>query len=108
MESSSGRTRSPRLEIERRGVHAVAQPRRLGAVVEDVAEVRAAAAAEDLGARGEEAAVLFRLDARLRQRRPEARPTRPRIELGLRAKQGMAARAADIGAGLVMVPVLSR
>src|SRR4051812_17236753 len=39
-----------RLEVERRGVDAVAQPRRVGAVVEDVAEVRRALRAVDFRA----------------------------------------------------------
>src|SRR5262249_4763919 len=63
-----------RLEVERRRVHAVALPRRLRAVVEDVAEVAAAAAAEDLRAPHHEAAVVFVRNAFGRDRLGEARP----------------------------------
>src|SRR4029453_11396075 len=47
----------PASELERGAVHAVAQPRGLRAIVEDVAQVAAAAPAVHLGARREEAAV---------------------------------------------------
>src|SRR5438045_3209120 len=39
-----------RLQLQRRRVHAIAHPRRLGAVGKDVAQVRIAAGATDFGA----------------------------------------------------------
>ena len=111
----SGRTesverphRSPRPEVERRRVHAVAQPRRLRPVVEDVAEVRVAAPAEHFRAGEEEAAVLVRLHARRRAGRREARPAGARVELRLRVEEGVAAGGAGVDARGVVVPVLAR
>src|SRR4051812_6898858 len=103
----SGR-RSTGLEVERRGVHAVPQPRRLGPVVEDVSEVRAAALAEDLRARHEEAAILVGHHALLGGGRPEARPSRSRIEFRLRLEELVAARRAEVVPERVLVPVLAR
>ena len=56
------RTSPLRVELQRAAVDAVAQAGRVRAVVEDVAEVGVAAAAVDLGALHEKAAVLLGLD----------------------------------------------
>src|SRR5512144_1015751 len=99
---------SPRAEVERRGVHAVPQARRLRTVLEHVAEVRAAAPALDLGARHEEARVLPRLHAPGRGRRGEARPAGAGLELRLRLEQRVAATGARVGSRPVVIPVLAR
>src|SRR6185503_3663565 len=97
-----GRKRSPRLECERGRVHAVAQTGRLRPVVEDVPQVRVAAAAENLGPRQEGAIVLVRLHARGRGGSREARPPGAGFELGLRVEEGVAAGRAGVHAWIVV------
>src|SRR5581483_376330 len=75
------------------------------AVVEDVAQVRAAARAVDLGPAHSVARVLLGLDGARRRRLPEARPARPRVELLTGREELRAARGAEILARLVVVPV---
>src|SRR5262249_42529126 len=94
-------------EAQRHRVHAVAQAGRRRAVVEDVAEVRAAAAALDLDAREAEQVVLLGVDQLLAQRRPEARPAGAGVELGGRREQRVAAGDADVGADALEVLVLA-
>src|SRR3712207_5359261 len=67
-----------RVELEGAGVDAIAEPGRVRAVVEDVAQVAAAARAVHLGAPHEERVVLLRLDRRLVERLEEARPAASR------------------------------
>ena len=64
------------------GVHAVAQSRRLRTVIEDVAEVRVAFAAQDFGALHEERSIANGANVLGSYWRPEARPSGVRIELG--------------------------
>jgi adenylate cyclase len=78
-------SRRRRLETHRHPVHAIAQACWLGAVVEDMAEMSAAAAATDRGADHEETGVLA-LDDGTVERRPEARPAGMAVELGRRGK----------------------
>src|SRR5690349_18265280 len=89
-------------ELERRAVHAVAQPGRPGPVVEDVAEVSAAAPAVHFGAQHAERAVAA-LGHSVRQRLPEARPAGAAVELGSRREQLELAAGADEPAGPVLV-----
>src|SRR5262249_4793294 len=95
------------LEIERHGVDAVSQPGRLGAVLEDVPEVRLATCAVHLGATHEEAPILLGLDLVVGDGFEEARPAGAGVELGVRAEQVGAAGGAAVGPGLVVVPVLA-
>ena len=81
--SRSGRDR---LEAEREAVHAVAQPRRLRAVIEHMAEVAAAAAAVD-GRPGHADGGVGLGPDRLVERSPEARPARAAVELGVRGER---------------------
>src|SRR5581483_326046 len=81
------------------------QPGRLRAVIEDVAEVRAAAAALDLGADHAVARVLDLGDGVLVERLPEARPAGARLELGLGREERLPAADAAVGARVVVVPV---
>src|SRR5205823_3709256 len=64
------------VEVEGQGVDAVALPGGRGAVVEDMAEVAAAALAQHLDAGHEVALVDTALDVRLVLGLPEARPAR--------------------------------
>src|SRR5918995_6937500 len=75
------------VQLERRGVDAVAHPRRIGAVLEDVTEVTAAPGTEDLGAPHHEAVVRARDHVLVLLRIPEARPPGPGVELGVGAEQ---------------------
>ena len=68
-------------------VHAVAQAGRARAVVEDVAEVRAARAAVDLDRGASRSAVLLRRDAPVLDHVVEARPARAGLELRARVEQ---------------------
>src|SRR6202035_2508017 len=78
----SARLRPRRMKHQCEAVHAVAQARRLRAVVEDVAEMAATASAMHLGAQHAEGPV-FRLADRVLQRLVEARPAGAAFELGL-------------------------
>src|SRR5262249_49017510 len=85
------------LELQRRGVHAVALAGRLGAVIEDVAQMAATAFTEDFVARHEEATVCFSCDAVFRKGLPKARPARTGIKLRLRVEKRVAAAGTEIG-----------
>src|SRR4030095_2205978 len=98
---------SPGLEVERCGVHTVAQPLGGRSVVEHGAQVRVAAAAQNLGAGHVETVVLVGLHARLGGGHGEAGPAGARIELRARVEERIAARGARVRAVGVMVPVLS-
>src|SRR5438552_7617054 len=96
------RRRLAGVEIERHAVQAIAQPGRLRPVLEDMAEMPAAAAAMHLGAGHEEAAVGIGLDPVLERRR-EARPAGTAVELGAGVEQGLAAAGAVIDPGAVLL-----
>ena len=96
---------SSAIEVQRAGVDAVAQAGRVRAVVEDVAEVAAAALADDLGAAHEEAVVGPGLDRVVVHRVEEARPAGAGVELGVGAEQLCAAAATAVDAVLLVVPV---
>src|SRR5208337_1451914 len=90
-----------------RRVHAVAQAGGLGAVVEDVAQVRVALGAQHFVAGHTDAAVGLVLHVLLGDRLPEAGPAGAGVELGRRAEQRvLAADAAEDPLG-VQVPVLA-
>src|SRR5439155_24632337 len=91
----------------RQGVDAVALPGGRGAVVEDVAEVAAAALAQHLDAGHEVALVDTALDVRLVLGLPEARPARTGVELRARREQDGAAAGAAVGAVVVVVDELA-
>src|SRR5690606_38710842 len=82
-------------------------PRRRRTIVEDVAEVAAAAAAQDLRAHGEEAPVLLFAHRFRRERGIEARPARAGIELRQRGEERLAATSAGVRALRLVVPVLA-
>src|SRR5690606_20537486 len=86
--------RSLRLELERHAVHAVALAGRLRAVVEDMAEMAAAARAMHLGADHAEA-VIRGGGNRILARRPEAGPAATGVELGVGIEQHLAAAGAE-------------
>src|SRR5438105_463874 len=89
-------------EIERDAVQAIAQPGRLRPVLENMAEMPAAAAAMHLGAGHEEAAVGVGLHPVLERRR-EARPAGAAVELGAGIEQRLAAAGAVIDPGAVLL-----
>src|SRR5712692_6627346 len=89
-------------ELERGPVHAVAEARRLRAVVEDVAEVTTAAPAVHLGANHAEAPVPGGADTVI-DRRPEAGPPRAAVELGFRREERQVAARAVEGAATVFL-----
>ena len=82
-----------RLERDGHAVVAIAKPRRVGAVVEDVALVAAALGAVVFGARHEQLAVFLGLDMPGNGFK-EARPTRAAVEFGFRTEQRQAAARA--------------
>src|SRR5262249_47638324 len=95
------------LERQRARVDAVPVACRGGPVVEDVAQVAAAAAADDLGAAHEQAVVRPQLDRLGERRLVEAGPPGARVELGVRAEQLAPAAGAPVGTVLVVVDVLT-
>src|SRR5512141_645596 len=74
------------MKHQRKTVHAVAQAGRLRPIVEDVAEMAAAAAAVDLGPQHAEGTVLGLADG-VFQRLIEARPAGAAFEFRLRGEQ---------------------
>src|SRR5689334_17783831 len=93
--SSFGCERTLRsLEIQRAGVDAVAQTCRFGAVGKHVAEMAAAARAENLGAVHSVRRVEPRLDAVQRGRLEEARPAGAGVEFRVGAEELGAAAGA--------------
>ena len=86
----------------RRAVHAVALAGGRRAVVEDVAEMAAAAPAMHLGPNHEQAAVLARADS-VRERCGEARPAGAAVELRRRREQRQVAAGATEGAWPMLV-----
>src|SRR5260221_5204489 len=97
----------PRLELQRGRIQAVAQPRRLRAIGEDVAQVGVAAAANDLGPHHEMAFIGHERDAVVVERLPETRPAGAGLELGLRVEQRLTAADAGVCACFVVVPVFA-
>src|SRR4029077_14783579 len=91
-------------ELHGSRVHAVAQPRRLRAVLEDVAEMAAAARADDLDPAHEPGVVDVLVDRLLVDGGPEARPARAGLELRVGAEELLAAAGAHVGALGVIVP----
>src|SRR5689334_13206843 len=90
-------------EGQSRAVHAVAQARRLRSVGEDVAEMDAAAGAEDFGPAQDET-VVRTFDHGMRQGPEEARPAGAAVELGGRGiKRQGAAGAGEGAAAMLMV-----
>lgn len=90
------------MEVERDAVHAVALAGRLGAVVENVAEMTATAAAMDFGPSHKKATVSLVFD-RCFERRPEARPSGSAIEFGVGSEERLAATGAVVHAGTVLL-----
>src|SRR5690606_23579262 len=90
-----------RHQPERRRVEAVALAGRLRAVRKDMAEMRVAAAAQDLRALHGEAAVGLGADRGRFDGGVEARPAGAGIVLGGGVEQRLAAADADVGAGLL-------
>src|ERR1700712_329394 len=95
------------LERQSDAVHAVAQPRRLLAVVEDVTQMTAAAAAMHGIAHHAEAPVLL-LAHRAVDRRPEARPAGVAVELRLGREGVLVASRAGEGAPAMLVEERAR
>ncbi len=97
---------TPRLQLERGGVDAEALAAAVGrAVVEDVAEVAAAARADDLGADHAVGGVGPQLDGLGHGGLGEARPARARLETSSRRRTARAAAAAVVHAGGLLVGV---
>src|SRR5271157_3784093 len=94
-------------EEQRRRIHAVAQAGRLGAIVEDVSQVRVTFCTQHLVAGHAKAAVRVLLYVLLRDRFPEARPAGAGIELGGGGEQGVLAAHATEDAFGMQVPVLA-
>src|SRR5687768_58735 len=94
--------------LEGRGVDAVAQARRPRSVVEDVAQVSAAAGAVHLGARHAQGAVALLAHRALGQGLGEAGPAGPGVELVVGGEEGLPAGRTDVGPGRVRVMVGAR
>ena len=93
-------------ETQRGGVHAVAETGGLGAVVEDVAEVRVTFCARDGGADHTERNVANLSNIFPGDRLPEARPSGAGIEFGAGVEERIVAADAAVDAFVVEVPVL--
>src|SRR5580658_2290738 len=74
-------------EVERRRVHAETQARRIGTVVEDVAEMRSAAAAHHFRSHHSVAAIGFLDDFALIEWSVKAWPSATRIVFGIGGEQ---------------------
>ena len=96
-----------RVQVQRQRVDAVALARRPGAVGEDVAQVRAAAAAEHLVADHSVAVVRPDLDVLGDGGLGEARPAGAGVELGARAEQLRAAGPAAVDPVVLRIGVLA-
>src|SRR6201992_3184182 len=90
------------LEAQGGRVDAVALAGRARPVAEDVAQVTAAAAAQDFGAAHEHAVVRAQLDRVLGGGLEEARPAGGGVELGVGPAQAGPAPGAHVGAGLLV------
>src|SRR6266581_2549973 len=84
------------LQLQRRGVDAVADTGRRGPVGEEVAEMAAAARAHDLGANHPVGRVRLLVDRIARGGRVERRPSAAGVVLRVRAEQLGAATGADV------------
>src|SRR6202035_4783860 len=104
---TSGRGRCSRMKHQRKTSHAVAQAGRLRPVVEDVAEMAAAAAAVNFGAQHPEGAVLGLADGVL-QRLIEARPAGAALEFRLRGEQRQVAAGAGEDAHAMLLQERAR
>src|SRR5450631_630268 len=93
------------LEGQRARVDAVALTGRGRPVPENMAEMPTAAAAADLGAAHEQAAVRPQLDGLRDSRLVEARPAGTGFELGVRAEQLTPAARAAVGAVFIVMDV---
>lgn len=93
-------------EFEGGGVHAVAVSGGLGAVGEDVAEVGVAFGTDHFGALHAEGAVVMGGDG-IGFGGVEAGPSARGIEFSLRFEERLAAAAAGVSAGAVVVPIFS-
>src|ERR1700712_1363509 len=82
----SGRRRCGRMKYQRKTVHAVAQAGRLRAVVEEMTEMAAAAAAVNFGPQHSKGAV-FGLADRVLERLIKTRPAGAALEFGFRGEQ---------------------
>src|SRR5262249_56043735 len=93
-------------KLQSNRVHAVAQMRRLGTVVKDMAKVRVASRARHLYACHSQAIIGCGLDLALCDRGPEARPAGPGVEFRVRAEQVVAPANASVDSLFVQVPIL--
>src|SRR5882757_10169343 len=96
-----------RLQLQRRRIDAVAQARRAGAVVEDVAEMAAAFRAQHLGADHAVADVALLVDMAVDCRRRKTRPAAAGIEFWVGFEQRLAAAGAGIGALAVLMLIFA-
>src|SRR4029077_12100504 len=97
-----------RREVERRRVHAVAQPGGPGTIRKNVAQMRIAAGTARLGASHAITGVGMFADVLAVGGGKEARPSGSRIEFCFRAKEQCAAADAVVRPVIVLVPVLAR
>ena len=107
MAISRGRVSFPG-KFQGSGVYAVAEAGWCGAVVEDMAEVGFALAAQDSGPPHEEAVVGFAFDVVLVYGCGKTWPSGSRIKLSIGTEQVVAAANALVDSGLMVVPVRSR
>src|SRR5271169_6355397 len=98
---SSARSGGRGRELQRHAIHAVAQAGRLGSIIEDVAEMAAAAVARNSRSRRAEGVVLRFIDGVL-ERGPEARPSGAAFEFGLRRIERQIAAGAGKCSGAVL------
>jgi hypothetical protein len=95
-------------ETERGGIDAVPQAGRIGAIVENVSEMRFAAAACYSRPHHPESLIFRSVDVFARYRLPETGPTGAGVELGCGGKQSGVATNASIQAVIMKIPVRAR
>src|SRR5205085_7170382 len=95
------------IQIDRDRVNAVAETRRAGPIVEDVAQVTATPPAQDLGPQHAVATIRTKRQVSDLHRLGEAGPSAVRVELCLGGEKRVAASGTVVGAVAVSVDVLS-
>src|ERR1700674_21555 len=95
-------------KLQRCRIHAIAQPGRLRTVVEYMPQVRVALGATYRCPHHAEGRVSNLANILFRNRSPEARPSRSRLKLRVRAEQSIITAHATVQTFIVHIPVLSR
>src|SRR3984893_18673661 len=94
-------------KLQRCRIHAIAQSCRLRTVVEYMPQMRVALGAGHRRPHHAEGLVSNLANILIRNRSPEARPSRSRLKLRVRAEQSIVTAHAPVQTFIVLLPVLS-